>query len=114
MSDAQALIPVEIAAHDLVAQYESIHEEVDRAIRAVLAGGEFERGEELWSFEEEFARACEATHGIGVGTGHAALFVALRALGRRDGGFPEREVRRKATGDRGGEHQGVAGRLRVR
>ena len=81
MSDAQALIPVEIAAHDLVAQYESIHEEVDRAIRAVLAGGEFERGEELWSFEEEFARACEATHGIGVGTGHAALFVALRALG---------------------------------
>ncbi len=81
MSDAQTLIPVEIRAHDLVAQYESIREEVNWAIHAVLAGGEFERGEELWSFEEEFARACAATHGIGVGTGHAALFVALRALG---------------------------------
>jgi dTDP-4-amino-4,6-dideoxygalactose transaminase len=81
MSDAQALIPVEIPAHDLVAQYESIDDEVIAAIRAVLAGGEFERGPELWDFEEEFAHACAATHGIGVGTGHAALFVALRALG---------------------------------
>jgi dTDP-4-amino-4,6-dideoxygalactose transaminase len=81
MRDAQTLAPVEIRAHDLVGQYESIHEEVNRAIHGVLAGGEFERGEELWGFEEEFARACGAAHGIGVGTGHAALFVALRALG---------------------------------
>jgi dTDP-4-amino-4,6-dideoxygalactose transaminase len=77
MSDAPAFIP----AHDLVAQYESIHEEIDSAIHAVLAGGEFERGPELWSFEEEFARACAARHGVGAGTGHAALFVALAALG---------------------------------
>jgi dTDP-4-amino-4,6-dideoxygalactose transaminase len=81
MRDAQTLAPVEIRAHDLVGQYESIQEEVNRAIHGVLAGGEFERGEELWGFEEEFARACGAAHGIGVGTGHAALFVALRALG---------------------------------
>jgi dTDP-4-amino-4,6-dideoxygalactose transaminase len=77
MSDTPTFIP----AHDLVAQYESIHEEIDSAIHAVLAGGEFERGPELWSFEEEFAQACRATHGIGVGTGQAALFVALGALG---------------------------------
>jgi dTDP-4-amino-4,6-dideoxygalactose transaminase len=81
MNGTQVLIPVEIPAHDLVAQYELIHEEVDAAIKAVLASGEFERGEELWSFEEEFAQACGAAHGIGVGTGHAALFIALRALG---------------------------------
>ena len=81
MNGAQALTPVEISAHDLVAQYDSIHDEVNDAIQAVLAGGEFERGEELWRFEEEFARACGASDGIGVGTGHAALFIALRALG---------------------------------
>jgi len=81
MSGAQALIPVEIPAHDLVAQYELIREEVTGAIQGVLASGEYERGEELWSFEEEFARACGAAHGIGVGSGHAALFIALRALG---------------------------------
>lgn len=81
MNGAQALTPVEIPAHDLVAQYESIHDEVNEAIQAVLAGGEFERGEELWRFEEEFAQACGASDGIGVGTGHAALFVTLRALG---------------------------------
>ena len=81
MSGTETAAPPVIVAHDLVAQYESIEAEVTAAMRAVLAGGEFERGPELWRFEEEFAGACGATHGIGVGTGHAALFVALRALG---------------------------------
>jgi dTDP-4-amino-4,6-dideoxygalactose transaminase len=70
-----------IPAHDLVAQYELVRDEVEQAIHDVLAGGEFERGEELWRFEEEFGRACGAAHAIGVGTGQAALLVVLRALG---------------------------------
>lgn len=70
-----------IPVHDLVAQYAAIREEVAGAIEHVLGGGEFERGEELWQFEEAFADACDASHGIGVGTGQAALFIALLALG---------------------------------
>jgi dTDP-4-amino-4,6-dideoxygalactose transaminase len=76
---------VQVPAHDLVAQYESIREEVGAVVGRVLAGGEFERGAELWAFEEEFADACGASRGVGVGTGHAALFVALRALGIGEG-----------------------------
>ncbi len=70
-----------IPVHELRAQYAGIREEVAGAIERVLAGGEFERGEELWRFEEAFAQACGASHGIGVGTGQAALFIALLALG---------------------------------
>jgi dTDP-4-amino-4,6-dideoxygalactose transaminase len=75
------VLPFEIRAHDLVAQYDLIHDEVDEAIRAVLASGEFERGEDLWRFEDEFAQACGAQFAVGVGTGHAALFITLRSLG---------------------------------
>ena len=70
-----------IPVHDLAAQYADIREEITEAVERVLAKGEFERGEELWQFEEAFARACSASHAIGVGTGQAALFIALLALG---------------------------------
>ena len=70
-----------VESHDLKAQYLSIKPEIDAAIAEVLAGGEFERGDELWSFEEEAAAYFGAAHAIGVGSGEAALFLALRALG---------------------------------
>ena len=75
---APALLRVE--SHDLKAQYLAIRAEVNEAITNVLHAGEFERGEELWRFEEEAAAYCGAAHGIGVGSGEAALFLALRAL----------------------------------
>ena len=70
-----------VESHDLKAQYLAIKSEVDAAVERVLASGEFERGEELWQFEEEAAAYCGAAHAIGVGSGEAALFLALRALG---------------------------------
>lgn len=72
---------VAIPADDLRAQYESIREEVESAIRRVLEGGEFERGEELWALEREIGRYLGVPHVIPVGTGYAALFLALRGLG---------------------------------
>jgi dTDP-4-amino-4,6-dideoxygalactose transaminase len=77
----QSMAAFEIPTQDLVAQYDRIHVEIDDAIRSVLVSGEFERGDELWRFEEEFAHACSTSFAVGVGTGHAALFIALRALG---------------------------------
>src|SRR5918995_7303264 len=54
--------------------------DVDAAIRRVVSRGWFVLGPELEAFEEEFGRACRATHAVGVGTGTDALAIALRAL----------------------------------
>jgi dTDP-4-amino-4,6-dideoxygalactose transaminase len=70
-----------VAAHDLVGQYSSIRDEVANAVNAVLESGEFERGDMLWDFEDAFAERVGASHAIGVGSGQAALFIALKALG---------------------------------
>lgn len=70
-----------IESHDLKAQYASLRFEIDKAIRTVLESGEFERGDELWAFEEEAAEYCDAAHAVGVGSGEAALFLALKAIG---------------------------------
>jgi len=43
-----------VPMNDLRAQYLSIKDEVDEAIRRVLSNGVFEMGEELEAFEEEF------------------------------------------------------------
>ncbi len=55
--------------------------DVQAAIDRVVAGGWFILGPELEAFEQEFAMASGASHGIGVGTGTDALAIALRALG---------------------------------
>jgi dTDP-4-amino-4,6-dideoxygalactose transaminase len=70
-----------VPMNDLRAQYLSIKDEVDEAIRKVLSNGVFEMGEELEAFEEEFARFCGVRHAVGVGSGTAALQVALLACG---------------------------------
>jgi dTDP-4-amino-4,6-dideoxygalactose transaminase len=66
---------------DLRLQYASIKDELDAAIQRVVDSGEFERGEELDSFEASFAAACGRRFAIGVGSGYAALFLALKAGG---------------------------------
>jgi dTDP-4-amino-4,6-dideoxygalactose transaminase len=53
---------------------------VEAAIRRVLERGWFVLGPELEAFEQEFGRACQASHTVGVGTGTDALAIALRAL----------------------------------
>ena len=70
-----------VPGRDLVAQYESIKQDIDRAIQRVLLSGEFERGEELDSFEAAFARFCGTRYAVAVGSGYAALFLALKACG---------------------------------
>jgi len=66
---------------DLYAQYLSIKPDVDTAIERTIARSAFIGGEELRSFESEFAKYCEATACVGVGNGTDALYLTLRALG---------------------------------
>jgi dTDP-4-amino-4,6-dideoxygalactose transaminase len=66
---------------DLRAQYHAIADEINEAIRGVLERADFILGEAVEQFEIEFASYIGARHAVGVGSGLAALELALRAYG---------------------------------
>ena len=66
---------------DLHAQYATIAAEVQTAIQGVLERSDFILGEEVTLLEQEFARYIDTRHAVGVGSGLAALELALRAYG---------------------------------
>ena len=55
--------------------------EIFAAVERVAAVAAFTLGEELETFEREFAAWCETEHAIGVSSGTSALELSLRALG---------------------------------
>jgi dTDP-3-amino-3,4,6-trideoxy-alpha-D-glucose transaminase len=55
-------------------------EELMGVVRKVAERGAFTLGEQVESFEREFADYCETDHAIGVSSGTEALVLALRAL----------------------------------
>jgi dTDP-4-amino-4,6-dideoxygalactose transaminase len=65
---------------DLKAQFAQIRGEVMPVIEQVCAGQHFILGEHVRALEEEIARYCSASHGIGVSSGTDALLLALMAL----------------------------------
>jgi dTDP-4-amino-4,6-dideoxygalactose transaminase len=71
---------------DLERQYRSIKEEIDAALLDTVASTEYVLGEQLARFEEEFAAYCGARFCVGVGSGTAAIQLALEALGVSEGG----------------------------
>lgn len=70
---------------DLKAQYNSIREEIDAAIKNILDNTSFIMGENVKNFENEFASYCNSKKCIGVSSGTSALLVALRAAGIKQG-----------------------------
>ena len=68
---------------DLLAQYESIKEEIDQAISDVILDSAFIGGKYLKTFEQNYANYIGTKHCIGVGNGTDALFITLKALGIR-------------------------------
>ncbi len=71
----------EIPAENLTRWHASIADELRAAFEAVLPAGKYTLGPQLAAFEAEFAAYSDATHGIGISSGTAALHLALRALG---------------------------------
>jgi dTDP-4-amino-4,6-dideoxygalactose transaminase len=67
--------------NDVQLQYESLRDEIDGAIRGVLASGRYILGPSMTAFEDEFARYVRVAEGIGVASGTDALTIALKALG---------------------------------
>ena len=66
---------------DLQAQYARIRSEVEPAVLAVLASGQYVQGAEVAAFEQEFAAYSDARHAVAVNTGTSALHLALLAAG---------------------------------
>ncbi len=73
---------------DLHAQYLSIQDEIDAAIRAVIADSAFIRGPHVEGFERAWAETLGVKHCVSCANGTDALLIAMRALGVK----PEDEV----------------------
>jgi dTDP-4-amino-4,6-dideoxygalactose transaminase len=70
---------------DLAAQYAAIGSEIRTAVERVMASQQFVLGREGAALEEEIAKLCGVTHGIGLASGTDALILALRACGVQPG-----------------------------
>ena len=70
---------------DLKASYTELKTEIDEAIKRVLESGWYILGEEVETFESEYANYCEAKYCVGVANGLDALHLALLALGVGEG-----------------------------
>jgi dTDP-4-amino-4,6-dideoxygalactose transaminase len=66
---------------DLRAIHASIRDELDEAVRRVVASGWYVLGPEVEAFENEWAAYVGARHCVSVGNGLDALTLTLRALG---------------------------------
>lgn len=62
---------------DLKANYLAIKKEIDGAIQDVVDNTSFIMGKQLKTFEDNFARFCQAKHMIGCASGTAAVHLAL-------------------------------------
>lgn len=72
---------VKIPFLDLRANYIELQSEIDAAIKGVLSSGWYILGEEVDSFERDYAVYCGAEHCVGVANGLDALHLGLLALG---------------------------------
>ena len=70
---------------NLGAQYEKIKPEIKEAIERVLDHKGFVLGKEVKAFEDNFAKFCGKNHCIGLTNGTIALYLALEAMGVKQG-----------------------------
>ncbi len=76
---------MQIPLINLKKQYESIKDEVDKAVSEVLSGAQYIMGTNVKEFEKEFSEYIGVKHAISVGNGTDALIIALKALGIGEG-----------------------------
>jgi dTDP-4-amino-4,6-dideoxygalactose transaminase len=71
----------DVPMSDLKAQYETIREDVNRAVLDVMAGGSYVLGPSVERFEDAFGETVGATHCVGVNSGTSALHLAMICAG---------------------------------
>ena len=72
---------IKVPLVDLVAQYLSIHKEIDKAVASVIQKGRFIGGEEVKKFAVEFANVANTPYCIPCANGTDAIEIALQVLG---------------------------------
>lgn len=72
--------PTSIGDGELQRQWQEIGEETTEAILQVLPTGKYTLGPFLKQFEDEYAKYCDCTYGLGISSGTAALHLAMRAI----------------------------------
>ncbi|MFT5169637.1 MAG: dTDP-4-amino-4,6-dideoxygalactose transaminase [Candidatus Omnitrophota bacterium] len=70
---------------DFSEQHKLIKAEIQIGFDALFESGNFILGEEVKKFEGEFSSYCDSKYGVGVNSGTDALYLALSALGVREG-----------------------------
>lgn len=70
---------------DLQSQYQSLKDQINPAVEAVMSKCNFVLGQQVADFEAAFAEYCGVKHCIGVASGTDALHLALVALGIGEG-----------------------------
>jgi dTDP-4-amino-4,6-dideoxygalactose transaminase len=70
---------------DLKSQYREIRVEILTAIEKVLESAQFVLGQEVATFEEEFAQFCGVRYAVAVNSGTSAVHLALLAAGIQPG-----------------------------
>ena len=76
---------MKVAFTDLNAQHKQIKKGMEAAIKRVIKRSDFILGEDVKLFEREFAAFCGSRFAVGVSSGTAALFLALRSLDIKQG-----------------------------
>jgi dTDP-4-amino-4,6-dideoxygalactose transaminase len=66
---------------DLRPVHDALANDIEGAIRRVIASSQLILGPEVEAFEHEFAQVCGTRHCVGVGNGMQAIELVLRALG---------------------------------
>jgi len=72
---------LDISFLNLKAEYSEIKDELNTAYQCVMESGRYILGEEVSSFESEFAKYCGVKHCIGTANGLESLFLVLKAWG---------------------------------
>ena len=70
---------------DLYAQYLTIQDEIDAAVRTVIKESAFIRGRHVEEFESRFAAMLGVRHCVSCGNGTDALYIAMKSLGLTPG-----------------------------
>lgn len=70
---------------NLTRQYETLREEIERAVCEQMASGMYIGGAAVENFEKKFAAYIGAKHAIAVNSGTDALVIAMKALGIGEG-----------------------------
>ena len=72
--------PTGVPLCDLQAQYAPLRPQLEATASRVLASGYFINGPDVAAFEEETAKYCDSSHGVGCASGTDALSLALAGL----------------------------------